>query len=61
MDCMSSLVVEAVSVSVSSGLELMDLCDSLVGSLDSLDTVGAGELELGSDLVSVFSLFLTSE
>ena len=42
VDCMSSLDVE--SVSVSSGLDVVDFCDSLVGSLDSLnslDSVGA--------------------
>ena len=32
VDCVSSLDVE--SVSVSSGLEQVDCCDSLVGSLD---------------------------
>ena len=41
---MSSLDVESVSVSVSFGQVLVDFYDSLVGSLDSvdsLDTVGA--------------------
>ena len=64
MDCMSLLVVEAVSVSVSSGLELVDSCDSLVAllnSLHSLDTVGAGELGLDSGEVSAFGVFVTSE
>ena len=64
MDCMSLLLVEAVSVSVSSGLELVDSCDSLVAllnSLDSLDTVGAGELGLDSGEVSAFGVFVTSE
>ena len=32
MDCGSSLDVESVSVSVSSGLELVDFCDSLVAT-----------------------------
>ena len=62
MDCMSSLV-ESVSVSVSSGLELVDFCDSLVYSLDwldLLDTVGAGELGLDSGEVSTFGVFLIS-
>ena len=56
MDCMSSLV-ESVSVSVSPGLELVEFCQSLVYSLDwldSLDTVGAGEFGLDSGEVSVF-------
>ena len=64
MDSMSSLVVEAVSVSMSSGLELVDFCDSLVAllnSLNSLDTVGAGELGLDSGEVSAFGVFLNSE
>ena len=54
MDCVSSLVVEAVSGSVSSGLELVDFCNSLVDSLnwlDSLDTVGVGEFVLDSGKV----------
>ena len=62
MDCMSSLV-ESVSVSVSSWLELVDLCDSLLFSLDwldSLDTVGAGEFGLESGEVSAFGVFLVS-
>ena len=60
---MSSLVVESVSVSVSSGLELMDFAHSLVYSLDwldSLDTVGAGEFGLDSGEVSAFGVFLIS-
>ena len=62
MDCMSSLV-ESVSVSVSSGLELVDFCDSPVYSLgwqDSPDTVGAGELGLDSGEVSAFGVFIIS-
>ena len=46
MDCVSLLDME--SVSVSSGLELVDFCDSLVGSLDSLS---AGESGLASGMV----------
>ena len=60
---MSSLDVESVSISVSSGLVLVDFCDSLVGSLDSLDsidTMGAGELGPDFGLVSVFGVSLTS-
>ena len=34
MDCLSSLVVEAVSGSVSSGLELVDFCNTLIDSFD---------------------------
>ena len=52
VDCVSFLDVQSVSVS-SSGLELVDFCDSLVGSLnslDSLDSVGAGESGLGSGM-----------
>ena len=60
MDCVSSLDVEYVSVSVSSGLELVDFCDSFVGSLDSLDTVGAGESGPDSGMASAFGLSLTS-
>ena len=55
--------MESVSVSVSSELELMDFCDSLVGSLDSLnsfDTVGAGESGFDSGMASAFCLSLTS-
>ena len=62
MDCMSSLV-GSVSVSVSSGLVWVEFCDSLVYSLDwldSLDTVGAGELGLDSGEVSAFGVFLVS-
>ena len=58
---MSSLDVE--SVSVLSGLELVNFLDSLVGLLDplnSLDTVGAGESGLDSGMGSVCSLSLTS-
>ena len=63
-DCMLSLVVETVSVSVSSGLELVDSCSALVDLFDwpdSLDTVSAGELGLDSGVVSAFGVFLTSE
>ena len=60
MDCVSSLDVESVSVSVSSGLEPADFCDSLVCLLDSLDSVGAGESELDSCMASVFVSSLTS-
>ena len=56
MDCMSSLV-ESASMSVSFGLGLVDFCDSLV---DSLDTVGAGEFGLDSGEVSAFGVFLIS-
>ena len=62
MDCVSSLV-ESVSVSVSSGLQLVELCDLLVSSLIwlySLDTVGAGEFGLDSGEVSAFGVFLIS-
>ena len=55
--------MESVSVSVSSGQELADLCDSLVGSLDtldSLDTVGAGEWGPDSDMASAFGVSPTS-
>ena len=45
MDFVSSLVVESLSFSVSSELELVDFCNSLV---DSLDTVGTGEFGLDS-------------
>ena len=60
VDCVSSLGKESVSVSVSSGLELVGFHDSLVGSLDSLDSVGAGELGLDSGMASAFGLSLTS-
>ena len=60
VDCMSSLDMESVSVSVSSGLVLVEFCDSLVGSLDSLDTVGAAELGHDSGLVSAFGVSLSS-
>ena len=59
---MSSLV-ESVSDSVSTGPELVEFCNSLVYSLDwldSLDTVGAGELGLDSGQVSAFGVFLIS-
>ena len=62
MDCMSSLV-ESESVPVSTGLELVDICDSPISSLDwldSLDTVGAGEFGLDSGEVSAFGVFLFS-
>ena len=58
MDCVSSLVVE--SVSVSSELELVDFCNSLVGSPDSLDAVGARESGLDSCMASAFGSSLTS-
>ena len=63
VDCMSSPDVESVSVSVSSGLELVDFCDSLVYSLDwldSLDMVDAGEFGLDSGEVSAFGVLLIS-
>ena len=60
VDCMSLLDVESVSVSVTSGLELVDFCYSLVGSLDSLDSVGDGESGLYSGMASAFGLSLTS-
>ena len=59
MDCASSLDVESASVSVSSGLELVVFCDSLVGSLDSLDPVGAGESGLDPGMACVFGFSLT--
>ena len=54
VDCMSSLDME--SVFVSSGLELVDLCDSL----DLLDSVGAGESGPDSGMVSAFGNSLSS-
>ena len=57
---MSLLDVESVSVSVSSGLELVDFWDSLVGSLDSLDSVGAGESGLDSGMASAFGNSLSA-
>ena len=57
---MSSLAVESVSVSVLSGWEMVDLCNSLICSLDSLDSVGAGESGFDSGMASVFGLSLTS-
>ena len=60
---MSSLDVESVSVSVSSQLVLVDFCNSLVASrdsLNSLDTVGAVELGPDSGLASAFCVSLTS-
>ena len=56
VDCVSSLDVESVFVS-SSELRLVDFCDSLVGSLDS---VGAGESGLNSGMVSAFGFSLSS-
>ena len=61
VDCMSSLHVESISVSELPGLELVDFCNSLVGSLDSLNSVGAGESGLDCGMVSAFALTLTSE
>ena len=54
---MSSLDVGSVSVS-SSELRLVYFCDSLVGSLNSLHSMGAGELgpDSGMSSVSGFSL-----
>ena len=60
MDCMSSLV-ESESVPVSSGFELVDICNSLISSLDwldSVDTVGAGSVGLVSGEVSALGVFL---
>ena len=62
MDYVSSLV-ESVSVSVLFGLGLVEICNSLISSLDwldSLDTVGAGEFGLESGEVSAFGAFLVS-
>ena len=62
MDCVSSLA-ESASVSVSSGLELVEFCDLLVSLLiwlDSLDTVVAGEVGLDSGEISVFGVFFIS-
>ena len=62
VDCVSSLDVESVLVS-SSGLELVDLCDSLVGLLNllvSLDSVGAGESGLDSGMASALHFSLSS-
>ena len=62
MDCVS-LLVESVSVSVSSELELVEFRDLLVSSLiwlDSLNTFGAGEVGLDSGEVSAFEVFLIS-
>ena len=61
LDCVSLLVVESVSVSVSS-VNLLGFCGSLFDSLDSLelDSVGAGESGLDSGMVSVFSNSLAS-
>ena len=61
VDSVSSLDVESVSVSESSGLDLVDFCHSLVGSLDSLVSVGAGESGLDSGMASTFGVSLTSE
>ena len=65
MDCVSSLV-ESESVPVSSGFELVefglvDICDSLISSLDwldSVDTVDAGSVGLVSGEVSALGVFL---
>ena len=62
MDCVSSLV-ESESVPVSSGFELVEICDSLISLLDwldSLDPVGAGEFGLDSGEVCAFGVFLFS-
>ena len=62
MDCVS-LLVESESVPVSSGFELVDICNSLISSLDwldSVDTVGAGNVGLVSGEVSAFRVFLFS-
>ena len=61
MDCPS--LVESESVPVSSGFELVEICNSLISLLDwldSLDTVGAGESGLDSGEVSAFGVFLFS-
>ena len=60
VDCMSSLDMEFVSILVSSGLELVDFCDSLLGLLDSLelDWVGAGQSGLDPGMASVFGTSL---
>ena len=59
---MSLLDVESLSVSVLSRLELGDFCDSLIGSLDSLelDSVGSGELGLDSGIASLSDISLSS-
>ena len=62
VDCISSLGV--ASASVSSGLELVDFCDSLVGSLnslDSLDSVGSRESGLDSGIFSAFCFSVSTE
>ena len=62
VDSVSSLDVESVLM-LSTGLELVDFCDSLDGSLDSLDSldsVGAGESGLGSGMDSAFGFSLFS-
>ena len=62
VDCMSLLDVESVSVSVSSGLELADFCESLVGSLILLElySAGAGESGLDSGMASAFGNSLSA-
>ena len=62
MDCASSLV-ESESVPVSSGLELVEICTSLMSSLDWLDLLdpgGAGEVGLDSDEVPTLGVILSS-
>ena len=62
VDCMSSLDVESVSVSPS-GLELVDFCDWLIGSLNSLDSlhsVDAGEAGLDLGMASALGFSLSS-
>ena len=58
-DYMLLLDVESVSVS-SSELRLVHFWDSLVGSLDSLDSVDAGKLGLDSGMGSAFGFSLCS-
>ena len=62
MDCASSLV-ESESVLVSSGVGLVELCNSHVSSLDWLDLLdpdGAGEVGLDSDEVPTIGVILSS-
>ena len=62
MDCTSSLV-ESESVPVSSGLELVEICASLMSSLDWLDLLdpdGAGEVGLDSGKVPMIGVILSS-
>ena len=54
--CVSSLDVE----SSSSGSELVDFCEVLVDSLNTLDSVGAGESGLYSDMNCAFGLTASS-